>query len=256
MSNENEVLSISREQYERIYLEQRQRLHVNLVQQLIAKSEARKQLVLTKSTEIIENFVQYRDEFLRNMPSELKSMKVSEYLTKGTENLQESIKKNNETALSNFYKLFQQEFDKANKGLQKANSPITREPVKFQPEKKVIIANKENIKPLELPETDDTVLELISNINDNVHVKPKKVETTPSKQLAAKSKGKIENSVVKNSKKRKWDNYTSSSKETKPNLNYSTSKQKDLKVDTNRIILSEKKKSSIICYFNKSLCFS
>lgn len=211
MNIENGYITISKDEYYKAYLEQRQRLHVNLVQQLLYKAETKKQLLLNKSAEIINNFIQYRDEFINNMPTELKATKVSDYFEKNNCNIQEILKGNNGDSIAALYKAFQNEFEKVNNNNKK---PILTDVTntKMQSEKKVTLLNKEKNRHLDDSETEDTVIELMNVMKDNNDAF-KEIEHT--KQSAVKSKVKIEDSAKKGSKKRKWDQVGVSVKENK-----------------------------------------
>jgi hypothetical protein len=91
MNNTGEFISINKEDYFKTYLTERQNLHIHLVQQLLAKAEVKKQLVLQQAADMVEKFTEYREEFLRNLPPQIKSMTVKDYITKYDCNFQKCL---------------------------------------------------------------------------------------------------------------------------------------------------------------------
>lgn len=91
MSTTQGIISIDKEEYFKTYFQERQNLHIHLVQQLLAKAEVKKQLVNQQASEMIEKFVEYRDEFLRNLPPQIKSMSVKDYVNKYDCNFQKCM---------------------------------------------------------------------------------------------------------------------------------------------------------------------
>lgn len=199
MNPQKEMIVIEKEHYYKTYMEQRQKLHVNLVQQLHLRAEAKKNHLLSKSNEIIDKFINYREEFLKNMPAELKSLKVKDYVSQSDGTLQVFLKQaNNEGGLGNLYKLFQHEFEKVNNN--QAQKPMMNFVYNGNPN------DKQN------SEQDDTVLEFIDSIKENTYHKPK-FDLEQNKPSAMKSKVKIVATPIKSTKKRKFDQITSAGKE-------------------------------------------
>jgi len=216
MDNSNGVLLIDKEQFYKTYIEQREKLHFNLAQQLIARAEAKKQHILNKSNEIIETFNQYRDQFLGSMPNEFKSLKVSEYLNKSQGSLEGLIQHSHDETMHSLYKILQSECEKVNQSIKKSVRKIN---TNQQIDNKLDILNQEKNKAFEGSEADETVLEFIDCIKEK-QPSPKKVTKTKpviidaNKHSAMKSKPKIEATTpVKSNRKRKWDQFTSNGKE-------------------------------------------
>jgi len=114
MNPQKEPITIDGDRYYQIYMEQRQKLHVNLVQQLHIRAEAKKTHILNKSNEIIEKFIHYREDFLNSMPDELKALKVKDYINQSDGTLDVFLKKSgNDGGVSEMFKFLQQEFEKA-----------------------------------------------------------------------------------------------------------------------------------------------
>ena len=220
MENSNGMILIDKDQYYKTYIEQREKLHFNLVQQLLVRADAKKQNILNKSSEIIERFIQYRDEFLKNMPNELKALKVNEYLNRSQGSLQGLIQHQGDDTINSLYKIFHSEFEKVHNANKK--TVIINQNRQEQNADKMEILNKEKPKPIEVSEGDETVLEFIDIIKENQNTKPKPER---NKQSAMKSKTKAEVTPVKSNKKRKWDQFTSNGKENKTiNLNLTKGK--------------------------------
>jgi len=200
MNPQKETIVIDKDHYYKTYMEQRQKLHVNLVQQLHLRAEAKKNHILSKSNEIIDKFNNYRDEFLKNMPAELKTLKVKDYINQSDGTLQVFLKQaDSEEGMSNLYKLFQHEFEKANN--HQAQKPTEN-----------FVYNNNNNHDKQNSEQDDTVLEFIDSIKENPHQKAK-FDLESNKPSAMKSKVKTVATPLKSTKKRKFDQMTSAGKE-------------------------------------------
>ena len=239
MTSETGIIAINKDQYYKAYLDQRQKLHVHLVQQLLAKSEVKKQIILTKSAEIIDNFTKYRDAFLMNMPSDLKATKVSDYMARGAEDLQEASKMSSEKALAGIYKMFQSEFEKAHGQPKKNGDAMPATSTACHSGKKIKLISKDKAKRYDAIDKDGVSRQLTDITNE-----PHRIPHEESHQYSGmKSKTKQENGANKTSKKRKWDQFGSNMKENKNPLNYSNSKQQnnDIKFDMGKLQMSDKK---------------
>lgn len=249
MTSETDIIAIKKDQYYKAYIDQRQKVHVYLVQQLLAKSEVKKQIILTKSAEIIENFTKYRDAFLANMPSDLKATKVSDYIARGTGDLQEASKANSEKALAGVYKMFQSEFEKAHGQSKKNGDAIPVTSTAGRSGKKVKLISKDKAKRYDTIDNDGVSRQLTDITNE-----PHRIPYAESHQYSGmKSKAKLDNETNKPSKKRKWDQFGSNMKENKNPLNYSNSKQQnnDIKFDLEKIQMSDKKNPLAMISLNK-----
>ena len=201
MNPQKETIVIDKDHYYKTYMEQRQKLHVNLVQQLHLRAEAKKNHILSKSNEIIEKFINYREEFLKNMPAELKNLKVKDYINQSDGTLQVFLKQNHsEGGIGGLYKLLQHEFEKVNNN--QAQKPM--ENFVYNPQ---IVANEKQNS-----EQDDTVIEFLDSIKENNYQKTK-FGFESNKPSAMKSKIKTVATPIKSTKKRKFDQITSAGKE-------------------------------------------
>lgn len=238
MTSETGVIAINKDQYYKAYLDQRQKLHIHLVQQLLAKSEVKKQIILTKSAEIIDNFAKYRDAFLMNMPGELKATKVSDYIARGSGDLQETSKASSEKALAGIYKMFQSEFEKASGQAKKNGDAMPTTTTECRSGKKVKLISKDKAKRYDAIDNDGVSRQLADITNE-----PNRIQYEEYYQYSGmKSKKKQENGENKASKKRKWDQFGSNMKENRNPLNYSNSKQNNgIKFDLEKNQWSDKK---------------
>lgn len=209
MNNQESLISIDKDEYFKTFFAKRKALHMNLIQQLIAKSESKKELVMQQASQIIDRFIEYRDDFITNLPPSVKTMKVKDYMTKYDSNFHKCLKSTSmEDKSSN--SILNEKFD--------IEPEIQAPPQKFHVEEMVTVPKfvVEGEKSNTIPHTNRTGFESLKSFDDKENEMFLTVNTDFSKE---NSKMKDDQNVPQSNRKRKKPQIENPLKENKNLIN-------------------------------------